>query len=154
VQEVDELAFLFGREQDPDPHGLGKVIGVDSDRIGALSRAEGAGRSWPIGVKSILRHRLVKLLELDEVGDGGDELEVLTTAGVCLLKEAAHRNDVVRPQHLQLEVGVVGDRHELGIARTPEDGVVRSLKIHHLEDQGLGAEVVAVAEHDRQLNVP
>jgi hypothetical protein len=31
---------------------------------------------------------------------------------------------------LQLKVGVVGDRHEFGVARMLDDGVVQSLKIH------------------------
>jgi hypothetical protein len=59
---------------------------------------------------------------------------VLVIAGVRLVKGAAHCNDAVRPWHLQFEVGVVGDPHKFGVARTPEDGVVRSLKVHHLED--------------------
>jgi hypothetical protein len=83
--------------------------------------------------------------ELGRVGDGGGELEVLSSAGVRLLEVAAHHDDVVRSRHLQLEVGLVGDHHELGVARTPKDGVVRSLKVHHLKDQGLNAEVASVA---------
>ena len=41
VQEVDELAFLFGWELGPDSHHLGWVGGVDSHRLGFLERAEG-----------------------------------------------------------------------------------------------------------------
>jgi hypothetical protein len=54
---------------------------------------------------------------------------VLATAGVRLLERAADRDDAVQPQYLQLEIGIVGDHHECGVAWTPEDGVVRSLKI-------------------------
>jgi hypothetical protein len=76
----------------------------------------------------------VERTKVGGVGDNGGKLEVLATAGLCLLKGAAHCDDAVWPRHLHLEVGVVGGRHEIGVAQTPEDGVVRSLKIHHLED--------------------
>jgi hypothetical protein len=39
TQEVDERAFLFGQELGPDPHSLGRVIRVNLDRLGVLSRA-------------------------------------------------------------------------------------------------------------------
>ena len=41
VQEVDELAFLFGWELGPNPYHLGWVGGVDSHRLGFLERVEG-----------------------------------------------------------------------------------------------------------------
>ena len=37
---------------------------------------------------------------------------------------ATHSDDAVWSRHLQLEVGVVGDSHELGVAWSPQDGVV------------------------------
>ena len=50
---------------------------------------------------------------------------------------AAHGDDAIRSRHLQLEVGVVGDRHEPGIAWPPQDGVVGPEKVHHLEGEDL-----------------
>ena len=41
AQEVDKLAFLFGRELGPDLHHLGWVSGVDSHRLGFLEWTEG-----------------------------------------------------------------------------------------------------------------
>ena len=41
VQEVDELAFLFGRELGLDPHHLGWVDGVESHRLSLLGWVEG-----------------------------------------------------------------------------------------------------------------
>ena len=46
VQEVDEVAFLFGRELGPDPNRLGWVGGVDSHCLGFLERAEGRQGVW------------------------------------------------------------------------------------------------------------
>jgi hypothetical protein len=93
---------------------------VDANRLGVLGRAESTGRSRLVGVGGMLRHRLAKLLELSGVGDGGGELEMLATSGACLLEGAANRDDTVWPRHLQLEVGIVGDRHEFGVAWAPE----------------------------------
>ena len=41
MQEVNELAFLFGRELGPDPQRFGWVGGVDTYHLGFLERAEG-----------------------------------------------------------------------------------------------------------------
>ena len=41
AQEVNEFAFLFGRELGPDSHRFGWIGGVDTHRLGFLERAEG-----------------------------------------------------------------------------------------------------------------
>ena len=50
AQEVDELAFLFGRELGPDSHRFGWVGGVDSHRLGFLEWAEGRRGGWFVAV--------------------------------------------------------------------------------------------------------
>ena len=40
-------------------------------------------------------------------------------------------------RHLQLEVCIVGDGHELRVAWTSQDGVVGSVEPDHLEGKGL-----------------
>ena len=50
VQEVDELAFLFGRELGPDPHHLGWVSGVDPHRLSFLEWVEGSRGGWLVAV--------------------------------------------------------------------------------------------------------
>jgi hypothetical protein len=82
AQEVNERAFLFGRELGPNPHGLGRVIGVDPDCLGLLGWVEGAGRGWLVVVGSGLHHCLMEPLELSGVGDGRGKLKVLATTGV------------------------------------------------------------------------
>ena len=52
-----------------------------------------------------------------------------------------------------LEVGVVGDGHELGVARTTKDGMVGSSKPHHLKGEYLLAEVGCSAEPYRQIDL-
>jgi len=61
---------------------------------------------------------------------------------------AAHGDDVVRSRHLQLEVGVVGDCHEFGVAWSPQDDVVGPWEVHHFEGEDLRAEVGSVAKRD------
>ena len=56
--------------------------------------------------------------------------------------------------HLQLEVGVVGDRHELGVARAPQDGVIGPLEPNHLEGEDLLVVVGGSAEADGQVDAP
>ena len=51
AQEVDELAFLFGRELGPDPHHLGCVCGVDPHRLSLLEWAEGHRGGWFVAVQ-------------------------------------------------------------------------------------------------------
>jgi hypothetical protein len=51
--------------------------------------------------------------------------------------------------HLQLEVGVIGDRHEFRICWPPEDRVVRSRKANGLEGVRFLAEISLIAEGDR-----
>ena len=55
-------------------------------------------------------------------------------------------DDTLRTQHLQLEVGVVGDGHELGIIGTTKNGVIGSPKPHHLKGDHFLAEVGCRAE--------
>ena len=47
---------------------------------------------------------------------------MLAVAHVGVRKGATHSDDIIRPWHLQLEVGVVGDYHELDVeGRSGED---------------------------------
>ena len=78
---------------------------------------------------------------------------MLMIARVGVRKGATHGDDVVQSWHLQLEVGVVGDHHELGLAWPPQDGVVGPQKVHHLEDQDLRAKVGSIAKCDGQVNL-
>ena len=65
----------------------------------------------------------------------------------------AVNNDTLWTRHLHLEVGVVGNRHELGIAQTPQNGVVCSLEPHHLEGEYLLAEVSRSAKANGQVDL-
>jgi hypothetical protein len=84
MQEVNERAFLFGWELGPNPHGLGRVVGIDLNHLGILGWAEGTRRYWLVALESVLHHHFMKPLELGRVGDDGSELEVLAATVVRL----------------------------------------------------------------------
>ena len=56
-------------------------------------------------------------------------------AAVGLLKVALDGDDPLRARHLELEVGVVGDGHELGEARSTEEDMVDAREVDHLEGE-------------------
>jgi hypothetical protein len=83
---------------------------------------------------------------------GGDEHvhlgDAVLLAVVGLLEAALNGDDPLRAKHLELEVGVVGDGHELGEARSIEEGVVDTEKVDNFEVKWLLAEVVQLAKGD------
>jgi hypothetical protein len=46
-------------------------------------------------------------------------------------------DDTLGTRHFKLKVGVVGNRHEFGIAGAPKNGVVGPMKPNHLKSEGL-----------------
>ena len=80
-------------------------------------------------------------------------LNALDVALVGMLQRRADGDDTLRTRHLQLEVGVVGDGHELGVAGTTKDGMIGSPKPHHLKGEYFLAEVDYRSEADRQIDL-
>jgi hypothetical protein len=52
-----------------------------------------------------------------------------------LLEVALHGDDPLRVGHLELQVGVVGDNHELGEARSTVEGMVDTGEVDDLEGE-------------------
>jgi hypothetical protein len=118
MEKVDEHCFLFGVELGADPDLLGGVVaGIKRDGLNRLCWFEVAGVAL----------RIWRLLgEALHVGDEGirfDEglnvLHALHVAFVRVSVRGADGDDPVGARHLELEVGVVGDGHELGVAWSP-----------------------------------
>ena len=149
AEEVDEREFLFGGQLGPDTDRLGWVIIVDRDWLGFLGRDESRSLAGLARVGATLGRGGTEPVEFRRVRHGGGEIVVLTAADVGLLEGAAHGDDPVWARHLELEVGVVGHRHELGIGGAPKNGMIHPLLVHHLEREGLGAELRFDAKRDR-----
>ena len=64
AHEVDELAFLFGRELGLDLHRLGRVSGVDPHRLSLLEWAEGSRGGWLVAVQDCWGRQLPEPQEL------------------------------------------------------------------------------------------
>ena len=119
AEKVDEHCFLFGVELEADPDLLGGVVaGVERDGLNHLCWFEVAGvalRIW---------HLLGEALQVGDEGLGlGEGLSVLHTLHVAFVRVSvcgSDGDDPVGARHLELEVGVVGDGHELGVARSPQ----------------------------------
>jgi len=125
AEKVDEHCFLFGVEAGADPqrHAL-RGPGVEEDKLGLLRRFKAPGVT--LGVGDVL----VAVAEAGENGQRlGQSLGMLDALDIALIGVLAGRadgDDAIWPWHLELEVGVVEDGHELGVAWSSQDRVVGS----------------------------
>jgi hypothetical protein len=124
----------------------GVVAGVERDRLNRLCGLE------VVGVALRVRHLLGEALQVGDEGLGLSEgLSVLHALHVSFVRvsvRGSDGDDLVGARHLELEVGVVGDGHELGVARSPQHRVVGSSEPDHLERKGFLSEVGGSSEAD------
>jgi hypothetical protein len=153
AEKVDEHYFLFGVELGADPDLLGGVVArVERDGLNRLCWLEVASvalRIW---------HLLGEAFQVDNeglgFGEGPSALHALHVAFVRVSVRGSDGDDPVGAQHLELEVGVVGDGHELGVAWSPQHCVVGSSEPDHLEREGFLSEVGGSPEADGQIELP
>jgi hypothetical protein len=129
----------------------GVVAGVERNRLNRLCWLEVAGvalRIWHLPGEAL------------QVGDEGlklgEGLSVFHTLHVAFVRVSvcgSDSDDPVGGRHLELEVGVVGDDHELGVARSPQHRVVGSSEPDHLEREGFLSEVGGSPEADGQIEL-
>jgi hypothetical protein len=139
AEKVDEHCFLFGIKLGADPDLLGGVVaGVERDGLNRLRWLEVAGMELHVW------HLLGEALQVGDEGLGfGEGLDVLHALHIALVRVSIRGADVDDPvgaRHLELEVGVVGDGHELGVAWPPQHRVVGSSEPDHLEREGFPSE--------------
>jgi hypothetical protein len=152
AKKVDEHCFLFGVELGADLNLLaGVVAGVEGNGLNRLSWFEVSGvalRIW---------HLLGEALQVGDEGLGLDEglnvLHALHVAFVRVSMRGSDSDDPVGAWHLELEVGVVGDGHELGVAQSPQHRVVGSSEPDHLEREGILSKVGGSFEADGQIEL-
>ena len=89
--------------------------------------------------------RAVGSIRGDQCGHLGD---VVLLVVVGLFKSALDGDDPLGARHLQLQIGVIGDNHELGEAWLALEGMVDAREVDHLEGERLLAEVVRLAKGD------
>jgi hypothetical protein len=123
VERVDEDCFLFGVELGADPDFLvGVVAGVERDGLNHLGWFEVAG--VPLRVGRLLGEAFQVGDEGLGLGEGLSVLHAFHVAFVRVAVRGSDSDDPDRARHLELEVGVVGDGHELGVAWPSQHRVV------------------------------
>jgi hypothetical protein len=152
AEKVDEHCFLFGVEFGADPDLLaGVVAGVERDGLNRLRWFEVAG------VTLRIRHLLGEALQVGDEGLGlGEGLSILHALHVAFVRvsvRGSDGDDPVGARHLELEVGVVGDGHERGVAWSPQHCVVGSSEPDHLEREGFLSEVGGSPKADGQIEL-
>ena len=65
-----------------------------------------------------------------------------------------YRDGSTASWHLEDIIAVMSHDHELGQGLVPEDGIVRQADVSDVEVNELGAVVVALAEGDREADLP
>ena len=153
MEEVNERAFLFGGKCSADAHHFAlRAARVYEDLIGTLRGLKRPNRS--LGVECSFDDLLPDGRELF----GGDNrcgvFAALDLALIGVLEGGADGDDTARSRHLQLQIGVVGDGHELCVAWTFQDGVVGSMEPDHLEGEGLCPIIGRIPKGDGQINLP
>jgi hypothetical protein len=151
VEEVNEHFFLFGVKLGANPqrflNGATGLRGRCSLPPSAQSyRHASWGREPPSGVFQV-----------------GDEclglykcfgiLDALDIALVGVAIRGADNDDTCWSRHLQLEVCIVWDGHELGVTRPAEHNVVGTSKPYHLKGQDLLPEVGWSSVADGQIDL-
>jgi hypothetical protein len=152
AEKVDEHCFLFGVELRADPDLLGGIVaGVERDRLNRLRWFKVAG------VALRIRHLPGEAPQVGDEGLGfGEGLSVLHTLHVAFVRVSvcgSDGDDPVGARHLELEVGVVGYGHELGVAWSPQHCVVGSSEPDHLKREGFLSEVGGSPEVDGQIEL-
>jgi hypothetical protein len=152
AEKVDEHCFLFGVELGADPDFLAGIIaGVERDGLDCLGRLEVAG--VPIRVGRLLG----EAIHVGDEGFGlGEGLGVLHAFHVAFVSVAVHGpdgDDSLGARHLELEVGVVGDGHELGVAWSSQHRVIGPSEPNYLEGEGFLSEVGGSSEADGQVDL-
>ena len=78
----------------------------------------------------------------------------LDLALVGLLEGGADGDDPMGARHLQLEICIVGDDHELRVAWSSQDGVESSGEPNHLEGESLSPVIKLIPKGNGQIDVP
>jgi hypothetical protein len=130
----------------------GVIAGVEGDGLNRLSWFEVAGVA--LRIKRLLGEAIQVGDEGLELGDGLSALHAFHVALVSVAIRGSDGDGSVRAWHLELEVRVVGDDHELGVARSSQHRVIGSSETDHLEREGFPAKLEGVLKQTGKSSCP
>jgi hypothetical protein len=107
---------------------------VDGDGLNCLGRFEVAGA--PLRIGRFFGETIQVGDEGFRLGEGLGVLHAFHVALVSVAVRGSDGDDSLRARHLELEVGVVGDGHELGVARSSQHRVIGPSEPNYLEGEG------------------
>jgi hypothetical protein len=87
------------------------------------------------------------------LGEGFGVLYAFHVALVSVAVRGSDGDDSLGGRHLELEVSVVGDGHELGVARSSQHRVIGPSEPNYLEGEGFLSEVGGSSEANGQVNL-
>jgi hypothetical protein len=152
AEKVDEHCFLFGVELRADPDFLaGVVAGVERDGFNRLGWLE------VVGVAFRIRRLFGEAIQVGDegfrLGEGFGVLHAFHVALLSVAVRGSDGDDSLGARHLKLEVSVVGDGHELGVARSSQHRVIGPSEPNYLEGEGFLSEVGGSSEANGQVNL-
>jgi hypothetical protein len=153
AEKIDKHCFLFGVELGVDLDFLASVVaGVERDGLDRLGWFEVAGVPLRVG------HLFGEAIQVGNEGFGlGEGFGVLHAFHIALVSVAVCGSDSdgsLGAWHLELEVRVVGDDHELGVARSSQHRVIGPSKPDYLKSEGFLSEVGGSSKADRKIKLP
>jgi hypothetical protein len=152
AEKFDEHCFLFGVELGADPDFLASIVaGVERDRFNCLGWLEVAG--MPLRVGRLFGEAIQVGHEGFRLDDGFGVLNALHDASVSVAVCGSDGDDSLGAWHLEFEVRVVGDGHELGVERSSQHRVIGPSEPDYLESEGFLSEVGGSSEADGQVNL-
>jgi hypothetical protein len=133
AEEVNELAFQFEGERSADAHHLVfRVAEVYEDLLDTLKdsvdRLESGASSMD---PSLMTASSSKAIIVETCSQHS------TSPLVSTLEGGADSDDLTRAWHLEFEVSIIGDSHELRVSRSSQDGVIGPVEPDHLQGEGL-----------------
>jgi hypothetical protein len=137
LEEFDEREFLFGIQVVAYMGNLRRLLHGQQNRLAkCVLRLDGRHGGLGLEHDQVLGGLNQGLLQLLELCRHCQSVSCLTTLPIVVkspLNVSPDGDDATRPWHLQDQVGVMWDRHELGECRPSQESVVCSLKIGDLK---------------------
>jgi hypothetical protein len=134
AEKIDEHYFLFGIKGGADAQRLSFWVGgVEGYELDVFCGLEVASVALVVG--DLIGQTVEVRRQGCRLQDGFLVLDAFHVALVGVLIGGSNGDDTIGARHFELEIGVVRNRHELGVAGAPKNGVVCPMEFNHLKSE-------------------